>query len=165
MLLIPLRALPLRLTLLAAAVAALLAPSPAWAQASGPDEPIELRTSPALRPAPGGAAAGQLPIILRAQSLSGRPDLDTVAEGDVEFRRGDLTIRADRLSYDQPGDLAVARGNVRIRRAGNLYTGPELQLKVQRFEGFFVNPTYHFGRNDAGGTAQRVDFIDEQRAV
>ena len=139
--------------------------APVWAQATGPDEPIELRPSPAVTPAPRGDAALRLPITLRAQSLSGRPDLETVAEGDVEFRRGAVVIRADRLSYDQPDDLAIARGHVRISRDGNLYTGPELQLKVQRFEGFFVKPTYHFSRNGAGGSAERVDFFDEQRAV
>ncbi|HEY8711036.1 MAG TPA: LPS assembly protein LptD [Burkholderiaceae bacterium] len=138
---------------------------PAWAQASGADEPIELRPSPALRPAPRGEDARKLPIVLRARSLTGRPGLDTVAEGDAEFRRGGLVIRADRLSYDQPEDLAIARGDVRIRRDGNLYTGPELQLKVQRFEGFFLKPTYHFDRTGAGGSAQRIDFLDEQRAV
>jgi LPS-assembly protein len=30
-----------------------------------------------------------------------------------------LVIRADRLEYYQPDDLAKARGNVRINRAGN----------------------------------------------
>ena len=153
-----------RLTPVAAALAALLT-APAWAQATGPDEPIELRPSPALRPAPRGADTRQLPIVLRARSVTGRPDLDTVAEGDAEFRRGGLVIRADRLSYDQPADLATARGHVRISRDGNLYTGPELQLKVQRFEGFFLKPTYHFDRTGAGGSAQRIDFLDEQRAV
>jgi LPS-assembly protein len=149
---------------LAASLATLLV-APAWAQTSGPDEPIELRPSPALQPPLRGDAARKLPIIVRAQSVSGRPDLETQAEGNAEFRRGSTTVRADRLSYDQPEDLAIARGNVRISRDGNIYTGPELQLKVQRFEGFFLNPTYHFDRNDAGGTARRIDFIDEQRAV
>jgi LPS-assembly protein len=69
------------------------------------------------------------------------------------------------LSYDHPEDLASARGNVRITQDGNVYTGPELQLRVQRFEGFFLEPTYFFGRTGAGGSARRIDFIDDQRAV
>ena len=97
--------------------------------------------------------------------MSGRPDLETVAEGNAEFRRGGLVIRADRLTYDQPDDLAIAKGSVHINRDGNIYSGPELQLKVQRFEGFFVNPVYFFSRNGAGGVAERIDFLDEQRAV
>ena len=135
------------------------------AQATGPDEPIELRVSPALQPAPRGEAARRLPIILNAQSLTGSPELDAVAEGHAEFRRGGTTIRADRLRYEQADDLATAAGNVRISRDGNVYTGPELQLKVQRFEGYFMSPTYHLARTGAGGTAQRIDFLDEQRAV
>jgi LPS-assembly protein len=88
-----------------------------------------------------------------------------VIEGNVEFRRGGLVLRADRLSYDNAQDLAQARGHVHISRDGNVYEGPELQLKVQRFEGFFLQPTYFFSRLGAGGRADRVDFIDEQRAV
>ena len=74
-------------------------------------------------------------------------------------------LSADQLRYQHPDDLAVARGNVRISRDGNVYSGPELQLHVQRFEGFFLQPSYHFGRTGAGGTARRIDFIDEQRAA
>jgi LPS-assembly protein len=139
--------------------------SPAFAQQTGPDEPIELRPSSALRPSPRGEAAKQLPVIVNAQSVTGSPDLETVAEGDAEFRRGSMVLRADRLSYDQPQDLAIGRGNVRITRDGNVYSGPELQLKVQRFEGFFLSPTYYFNRTGAGGKAERIDFLDEDRAV
>ncbi|MFG5410694.1 LPS assembly protein LptD [Piscinibacter sakaiensis] len=104
-------------------------------------------------------------MVVQAQEIRGQPDLQTVAEGEAELQRGPVTITADRLSYDQPEDLAVARGQVRISRDGNTYTGPELQLKVQSFEGFFLEPTYFFARTGAGGRAERVDFLDEQRAV
>jgi len=137
-----------------------------WAQAAtGPDEPIELRPSPTLQPSPRGDAARRLPITLNAQTVTGSPDIDAVAEGHAEFRRGGMKISADSLRYEQAEDLATALGNVRISRDGNVYTGPELQLKVQRFEGFFLNPTYHFARTGAGGVAQRIDFLDEQRAI
>jgi LPS-assembly protein len=133
--------------------------------AQEPAPGIALQPSTTLTPLPRGEAAKPLPIILQAREVRGRPDLETIAEGDAEFRRGGLVIRADRLSYDHPEDLAVARGHVRISRDGNIYSGPELQLHVQRFEGFFLNPTYFFSRTGAGGSAQRVDFIDDQRAI
>lgn len=114
-----------------------------------------------MRPADNKGAA----VVLQAREIRGRPDLETVAEGDAEFQRGDVLITADHLSYDHPEDLARARGRVRISRDGNTYTGPELQLKVQSFEGYFLNPTYHFSRTGAGGSAERVDFIDDQRAT
>src|SRR5437773_39074 len=149
-----------------APVAAALAVTAGGALAQDePESGIVLQMAPSLRPLPRGEAAKQLPIILQARELRGRPDLETVAEGEAEFRRGGMVIRADRLSYDHPDDLAVARGHVRISRDGNIYSGPELQLHVQRFEGFFLQPTYFFSRTGAGGSAQRVDFIDDQRAV
>ena len=135
-------------------------------RAQGVTEPtLALKPAAELHPLPRGEGAGALPIIVRARELRGRPDLETLAEGDAEFRRGGLVIRADRLSYEHPDDLARARGNVRISRDGNVYSGPELQLHVQQFEGFFLEPSYHFGRTGAGGTAKRIDFLDEQRAI
>lgn len=146
-------------------LAALLGTS-VWAQSAAPlPEGIELRMTPQLRPPPRGEAARELPIYLNAQELRSRPDLETVAEGAVEFRRGGLVLRADRLTYEAPEDQAIAHGHVRISQDGNVYSGPELQLKVQRFEGFFLNPTYHFSRTGAGGSAQRVDFLGKDRAV
>jgi LPS-assembly protein len=66
--------------------------------------------------------------------------------------------------YFQPDDLAQARGNVSINRAGDVYEGPELELKLESFEGFFRNPRYRFLKNEGHGEAERVDFIDEDRA-
>jgi LPS-assembly protein len=112
------------------------------------------------------ASAPRAPtIILQARELRGRPDLETVAEGEAEFQRAGMTIRADQLSYDASDDLALARGNVQVQRDGNLFSGPELRLKVQRFEGWFLYPTYFFSRVGAGGTAQRIDFSDTQHSV
>ena len=54
---------------------------------------------------------------------------------------------------------------MRINQAGNVFEGPLLELKVDAFEGFFNEPRYRFLRNDAYGEADRVDFLDENRAV
>jgi len=118
-----------------------------------------------LEPLPRGSADEGQPIVLRARSLQARPDLDAVAEGDVEFRRGGLVIRADRLSYDSPQDLARATGSVRVQRDGAVYSGPELQLRVQRFEGYFLDPRFDFPLLGAGGRADRLDFIDSSRST
>jgi LPS-assembly protein len=143
--------------------------SPAAPAASTPEsasrQPRPLRPSLDLAPPPRGDAAQQLPIVLRADTLGGRPDRDAVAEGNVEFRRGGLLLRADRLHYDVPEDLVRATGHVRIRRDGVVYSGPELQLRVQRFEGFFREPEFEFLRLASGGRADRVDFLDSARAV
>ena len=139
--------------------------SPAGAQSDSAPEGIELRPSSVLQPVPRGEASRALPIVLRADTLRGRPDLDFVAEGNAEVRHGGVVIRADRLTFDQSNDLAIARGNVRISRDGNIFTGPELQLKLQTFEGFFESPAFYFSCAGAGGSAQRMDFLDEHRVV
>jgi LPS-assembly protein len=140
------------------------APQPA-AAASAPPGATALLPSTRLEPLPRGTAAAELPIVVCARSLSARPDLEAVAEGDVEFRRGGLVIRADRLQYDNPTDLATARGNVRVLRDGAVYAGPELQLRVQRFQGHFLEPRFDFPLLGAGGRADRIDFLDSARST
>ena len=161
------RALPSPSTWALRAVAAAVLPLCGGMLACAPQARAADAVQPSrdLAPPPGGDAAQRLPIVLRANSLSGRPDLEAVAEGDVEFRRGALVIRADKLSYDASEDLARASGHVRVRRDGATYSGPELQLRVQRFEGFFLKPEYEFLRLQSGGRAERVDFIDSSRSV
>ncbi len=153
--------LALAASLLACGATALAQPAPQPPQTGSTDP---LQPSPALQPLPRGAGARSLPIVLQADKLSGRPELDLTAEGRVEFRRGGLVVRADKLSYDTPQDLASAVGHVRISRSGAIYTGPEMQLHVQRFEGFFLLPEFQFPLLGASGRAERIDFIDDARS-
>src|SRR5690606_27578961 len=96
---------------------------------------------------------GLRPSIVEGDRVSGRPDLETIVEGNASMRRGDTVIHADRLEYYQPDDLAKATGNVRVNRAGNEYSGPELELKVETFEGFFNNVRYKLLASGAHGEA------------
>jgi len=107
----------------------------------------------------------EAPVFLQGDRVSGRADLETVVQGDAVMRKADTVIHADRLEYYQPGDEARASGHVRINRAGNLYEGPLLELKVESFEGFFQQPSYHFAQNGAHGEASRADFLDESHTV
>ncbi|WP_240636038.1 LPS-assembly protein LptD [Caldimonas tepidiphila] len=136
-----------------AAAAALAAPWPLHAQEAG---------------GVGRVGAGQpdgeaLPITVRARRIEGRPDIETVAEGEVELTRGPVSIRADQIRYDHPRDLARARGNVLVTQDGNRYSGPELELQTESYEGFFASPSYYFGLLGAGGQAERVDFLGQRR--
>ena len=135
------------------------------APASAPEASPQLKPSPLLQEALPGGGREQLPSFIQGDRLTGRPDLETVIDGNAELRRGDIVIRADRLEYYQPDDAAKARGNVRINRAGNVFEGPELEIKLDSFEGYFLEPRYQFLSNQTHGQAERVDFIDEKRAV
>ncbi len=146
------------------AAAAPSAAASASANAAAGAPGAALQPSATLLALPRGEAAGQLPIVLQARSITGRPDLMTQAEGEVEFRRGGLVVSADRLSYDTPEDRVHGLGHVKVTREGAVYAGPELLLSVQRFEGFFLNPSFEFLRFGTGGRADRIDFQDSARS-
>lgn len=143
-----------RRTPLAAALCA------AWAAGALAQQP------PAAAPAPVRSASDpdNLPLTVEADEIRGRPDLETVAEGKVVLQRGPVVLRADRLTFDQPDATVRARGGVRLEAQGNLFAGSELQLQVQRFEGYLLDPEYFFARTQAGGRADRIDFIDRHRS-
>jgi LPS-assembly protein len=130
-----------------------------------PSDPLLLQLSPLLQDQLNPQVRSRLPSFISGNHIGGRPDLETVVEGNAMLRKGDIVIKADRLEYNQPTDLTRAIGNVRINRAGNVYEGPLLELRVDAFEGFFNEPHYQFLRNQAHGQADRVDFLDDQRAV
>lgn len=149
---------------LAMVAASLLQPVAVHAQAdTGPDP--KLTPSPQLREDIPAAARSQLPTFVEGDRIQGRTDLETTVEGNAELRHGDTVIRARRLDYFQPDDLARATGDVHINKAGNIFEGPLLELKIDAFQGFFNQPRYRFLRNDAYGEADRVDFIDDKHAI
>jgi len=154
-----------RLCLCSGALGCLGLTTTGLAQTSGTPNTLQLKESTVLQEALAPTTRSRLPSFVSGQSISGRTDLETTVEGAAMLRRGDIVIRADHLDYNQPTDLARARGKVRVNRAGNVYAGPQLELRVDAFEGFFIQPSYQFLRNEAHGQADRVDFLDDQRAV
>jgi len=151
---------PLRLGVMAALLQSALV-----AAQQAPDEPLNLKMTPVLQERFSAEARSSLPSFVAAERITGRPDQETVLEGNAVLRRGDTVIKADRLEYDQATELARAQGNVLINRAGNVYEGPLLELRMDPFAGFFDQPTYHFLLNKAHGQADRIDFLDQQRSV
>ncbi|MEO5605970.1 MAG: LPS assembly protein LptD, partial [Polaromonas sp.] len=162
-----------RLTALAAlslgVAAAVHAQAPAAVAQAAPEPvpsaPLALKTSPLLAEGVSRAPGEEGPTFVFGDRVSGRPDLETVIEGNAELRRGATSLRADRIEYNQPDDQLKTRGNVRINNAGNRFEGPELELKLDRFEGFFTTPSYRFLTNGGNGQASRVDFIDDKHLI
>jgi LPS-assembly protein len=153
---------PLPLALL---TLALLQAQGASAQDAGLDAPITLKRTPQLQETIPKTQRGELPTFVDGDRISGRTDLETVIEGNASLRRGDTVIRADRLEYYQPEDLAKATGNVRVNQAGNVYEGPHLELKLETFEGFFDKVRYRFLASGGEGDAERIDFVDSNVSV
>lgn len=144
--------------------------SAAWAQADTapavtPAEAEPLRNSLQLEERIPANVRTSLPVFLSGDKLSGQTNQHSLLEGQAELRRGDTVIRADQLDYNSPTDVAHATGNVQVNRAGNLYSGPELELEVDAFKGYFKQPTFEFLRNRSLGQADRVDFLDEKHII
>ncbi|UUX96020.1 LPS-assembly protein LptD [Aquabacterium sp. J223] len=128
-----------------------------------PAEPLALQPSRSLRTGSRPGASDRLPVFLDADHVSAQPDLDALAEGNAVLRRGPLQVSGDRLRYEPPTGIARANGRVEVRRGGDVFRGPELQLQLQRFEGWFLQPDYFFEVTGGGGQARRIDFIDQDR--
>ncbi|MBG6071379.1 MULTISPECIES: LPS-assembly protein LptD [unclassified Polaromonas] len=156
-----------RLAMLAALGLAVAGPGHAQTAAVVADSamasaPLALKSSPLLAESVSKEPGDEGPTFVFGDTISGRPDLETVIKGNAELRRGATSMRADRIEYYQPDDQLISTGNVRINNAGNRFEGPELQLKLDRFEGFFTTPRYRFLQNGGNGQAERVDFIDDK---
>ncbi len=134
--------------------------TPAWLNA-----PIALKSTPRLAETIPPAQRGQLPSFISGDRISGQPDLALSVQGQAKLRRGDTAITADRLDYNQSEDIARATGNVRVNQAGNVYEGPELQLKLESFEGFFNRVHYEILATGGQGDAERIDFVDANLSV
>ncbi|WP_394790656.1 LPS-assembly protein LptD [Rhodoferax sp.] len=156
--------------LLAATLCALLSSPVVYAvdiaaDAAADDAPLVLKPSPLLNEQVPPALREQSPTFFSGEHTLGRPDLDTVIDGNAMMRKADMVMQADRVEYYEPDDTVKARGNVRINRAGNIYEGPALQLKVDAFEGFFTQPRYQFLKNGAYGEADQAVFVDSNQVV
>ncbi|MEI8327239.1 MAG: putative LPS assembly protein LptD, partial [Betaproteobacteria bacterium] len=144
---------------------ACLAAATGFAQSGDEAQGLTLKPSAMLQERIPAVVRSALPTFVSGDLATGRPELETVVQGHAMLRRGDMVIRADRIEYDQPEDLAKAHGAVSVNRMGNVYEGSTLELKVDSFEGFFNQVRYRLLRNEAQGEADRVDFLDHSRAV
>lgn len=99
------------------------------------------------------------PTYGRGDRLTGRTGRETTLEGDAEVRKAGTVVRGDRLTYYEADDELVAVGHVRVARGGNVFTGPQLQLKLDANEGWFESPSYYLAQYGGRGTAERIDFL------
>ena len=132
-----------------------------WAQPAQ----LPLRTSPLLEEAVSDRQKKEAPTFVQAQQLTVRPDLDVQLQGQATIRRPGLSIRADRLDYDQTQDEVKASGDVRVSRDGSLFVGPSLVLQMDSFRGQLMQPRFELYKSSGYGDAASLVFLDSDRAV
>ncbi len=178
----------LRLTPIAFALLALLAPRAVAAQsaAASPDVDATLPepsltpaprlvppvlTPPTLpstsgppKPTPSSRAPATAPptdtgtIFMRADRIEGAGEKAIEASGKVELRTRRETVLADWLRYDFANDEIWGKGDVRIRYGIDWITGPELKFKRGTETGFFTTPHFFVGENGGRGSASEIRF-------
>lgn len=126
---------------------------------------LTLKVSPLLQDRLTVAQREAAPTFVQGLRMKSETGISLLAEGDVEFRRADMVLRANKLGYDQASDMARARGEVRVNRAGDVFEGESLDLRIDAFEGAFTNARYSLLAIDAHGEADRIEFLDETRSV
>lgn len=106
-----------------------------------------------------------LPVTVRAEEISGRPDREVNLVRDVEVTRGQTRLTADTACYRMVEDQITAEGNINLQRDGDRYRGDALQLNMETGKGWVLNPAYRMQMNNAQGRANRIDFLSAEQAV
>jgi LPS-assembly protein len=100
-----------------------------------------------------------------AEDIGGRPEREITLERDAEVVKDKTRVKSDTACYRQVEDEVEARGNVKIWRFGDYFTGDELKLNLESGQGYMTNPTYKMEVNNAQGKARRINFINQDEAV
>lgn len=85
------------------------------------------------------------------------------ARGQVRLQRGVLALQADEVDYALREDRLKARGDVQMLRGEDRFSGTEVDLDTVRQTGQILRPRYHFAITDAGGRADRIAFLGQNR--
>ena len=126
----------------ATVVAGMIAVLPARAQEARETEGLSLRLQNDLMDPAKKARQGAVSFA-NADRVEGRTDTEVTLIGHAEIRRpGGEVFIADRMNYLELEDELFATGAVKIVRDGNVFTGPELRMKLDDYSGYFVKPEF-----------------------
>ena len=120
--------------------------------------PVRLKMAPGLDESAPQASESR-PVYASGERLSGRAGQEATLEGDAELRRAGTVLRADRITYYDADQEVFAIGNVRVSRAGNVFVGPRLRLKLDTNEGSFESPAYYLPQYRGRGRADLIEFL------
>jgi LPS-assembly protein len=99
------------------------------------------------------------PVFIEADRIHGYYEQEIEAIGEVELRREDNTLTADRMKYFQTTDDAEAEGNVRIEGPTKVLEGTDLQINLETEVGHMSAPSY-FLKDGSGRGSGNVLFFE-----
>ena len=118
----------------------------------------------------GRAGAGQAAqkaqlVHLEADSLEGAVGESVVLRGNAQLRSSTAIVKADALEFRQADNRALAQGNVRIFKGGDVFAGDEVNIDPDTMQGYMTQPSYQFARSQGGGHGERIDFKSRTEAT
>ncbi len=109
------------------------------------------------------------PRNIEADRIEGVADEISTATGNVTLDQQGLSVRADRVDYDDSTDTAYAQGGVVVNRDGDIVTGTNMELQLESEEGFIDRPNFFLTkkkpgrRYDAWARATHVNLEGKQQ--
>ncbi|HRA81559.1 MAG TPA: LPS-assembly protein LptD [Thauera sp.] len=122
--------------------------APVKGRVSVTQQPAEAAQAP-VRSRAVAEPAGALPAgstSVKALRILGARSVELVADGDAELQRDDILLTADRVTYREPTDEAIAEGNVELRQGEDTIAGPKATLVIGESTGTFESPAYQLKR-------------------
>jgi LPS-assembly protein len=122
------------------------APLSAWAEDN--DDPVKLRLSEYLSPAPPPKPnqKREQPLIVDANRLQSQDGRYVEASGQVRIRDRRDRFEADWLRYDKETDELTAKGNVVVGRDEDTLRGADVRLRVEERVGVMNSLGYEIAR-------------------
>ena len=134
-----------------------------WAQDVSPNsEALKLKLEDQLLVRP-LVPDEQAPTFTSSKSIDGVVDREMRLEGDAVIRRNRTVIKGDVIIYDPDTDIANVDGNAFLLKGPNSFEGPRAKLRVDAQEGWMEQPKYQLREAGASGTANRVDFYQDDQ--
>ena len=110
------------------------------------------------------APAQKDPVTIDAQVIEGVSDLEVVARGNAEIRRGELSVFGEVLRYNRELGRVEGEGGVRLQQGVDRFFGPRILYNTFDDTGFFEQPRYDLQRHrSAHGGAEKVEFLGRDR--
>ena len=81
-------------------------------------------------------------IVIEGDSLENKIDRKLKATGNARLKKGNKTIQADIIEYDQISDELYARGNIKLNANGSIITGTQMELSMDSNTGVIPNATF-----------------------
>ena len=133
-----------------------LAAAPAIAQS----DPVVLKLERALG-AHRAAEHVRVPTYATADHMLGEVDERVHMEGAVELRSASTVLRGDSAEYRCASDEAKVRGNARLYDRGTMFSGPQLDYRLEARTGQMPQATYSYSPRQGRGESSLIEFLDE----